>query len=195
VPRTARHHAATRDRLVGLARDLLATRGRRSVQLADVARAAGVTTPALYRYFRDRRELELAVLARQVAEERADTDAADDPTRPGPDRLRAWFARQADYLDRTPRGDQAMLLAAILDAGVDAELATVVAPALERTTDFFARALDDANGDDDVALLAALAAGVTFLHASGHLPRTPEQVYRRALTVLGQPRARSAPSR
>jgi hypothetical protein len=32
--------------------------------------------------------------------------------------------------------------------------------------------------------LAAIAAGVSFLHASGHLQGTPEQIYGRALTVL-----------
>ncbi len=187
MARTRRHHDASRERILDVAEELFVARGSRQVQLADIADAAGLTTPALYRYFRDRRALEVSVLRRQVAEELADTAAATGSSAAGPDRLRAWFDRQAEYLERTDPGAVRILLGAILDGATDEELRATAAPAVDGTNAFFAGAIAPrADRDAILALLAALGAGVSFLHASGQLQVSPRTVYEAALELLGE---------
>lgn len=69
------HVEATRDRLLRIAGDLFARRGYAGVSMRDVARAAGVTKPALYYHFRDKDALvteclltEQAALGRRLVE-------------------------------------------------------------------------------------------------------------------------------
>ncbi len=193
MARTLRHHDASRERIVDVAEALFVARGSRRVQLADIAEAAGLTTPALYRYFRDRRALEVAVLRRQVAEELADTAAAAATGTEGADRLRAWFDRQAAYLEGTDPGAVRILLGAILEGATDDELRAAATPAVEGTNEFFARAVAArADRDAILALLAALGAGVSFLHASGQLGVSPRVVYEKALELLGEGHAGAA---
>lgn len=60
--RRERHHATTRDEIKALAREQLRTGGTAALSLNGVARAMGLTTPALYHYFRSRDELLTALI-------------------------------------------------------------------------------------------------------------------------------------
>jgi AcrR family transcriptional regulator len=79
-----------RDEIVAAAERLLAEQPLEALSLRGVAREVGVSAPALYLHFADRRELVWAVLERRFAElttfTTAAADAADDPR----ERLRAW---------------------------------------------------------------------------------------------------------
>lgn len=78
--------------IVAAAERLLSTQPVEALSLRAVAREVGVTAPALYLHFADRRELVWAMLEHQYGELTAATSAAmahhTDPV----DRLRAWCA-------------------------------------------------------------------------------------------------------
>lgn len=63
VPRRDRIRAATIEEIKATARRLMAESGTVEARFTDIARAMGMTPPALYRYFRDRDELLTALLA------------------------------------------------------------------------------------------------------------------------------------
>jgi AcrR family transcriptional regulator len=68
APRRERARAATIDEIKQTALDLMREHGTTDVRFTDIARAIGMTPPALYRYFADRDELLTALI----------TDAYDD---------------------------------------------------------------------------------------------------------------------
>jgi AcrR family transcriptional regulator len=63
VPRRERARAATIEEIKDTALRLIREQGSTDVRFSDIARAMGVTPPALYRYFADRDELLTAVIA------------------------------------------------------------------------------------------------------------------------------------
>jgi AcrR family transcriptional regulator len=144
------------------------------MQLADLAAAAGITTPALYRYFRDRRDLVLATLRHQVEEFRTETADAEARSGPPSERVAEFFAMQQKYLERTAPGAVRFLLQSILGAVGDADMDAAVTPAATDASRYFRAALDD---EDVAALCAAVAAGVSFLHATERLEVPPSAVY------------------
>lgn len=79
-----------REDLVSAAQRLLATEPVQALSLRAVAREAGVSAPALYLHFADRRELVWAVLCRQFDELAATAAAAADEAADPRDRLRGW---------------------------------------------------------------------------------------------------------
>lgn len=189
MARPSTHHEATRDRLLSLATDAVIERGAGSLQVADVAAAAGLTAPAVYRYFSDRDDLLRATLGRQVeafAREVTDT-ARRAPTRA--ERTATFLADQAAYLERTEVGAVRVVLEAVLAAGADPELATEVAHAVEalRSLDTDDEDIEDEEGDVDAIsaqLLVAACAGIQFLHAAGLLEGPPRTLYGRLLELL-----------
>jgi len=76
--------------IVAAAERLLATQPVESLSLRAVAREVGVTAPALYLHFADRRELVWAVLERQFGALTAATAAAMSDSTDPVDRLRRW---------------------------------------------------------------------------------------------------------
>jgi AcrR family transcriptional regulator len=76
--------------IVAAAERLLRTQPVEALSLRAVAREVGVTAPALYLHFADRRELVWAVLAHQYGELTAATSAATARYQHPGDRLRAW---------------------------------------------------------------------------------------------------------
>ncbi|MEZ5170018.1 MAG: TetR family transcriptional regulator [Acidimicrobiia bacterium] len=187
MARPATHHEATRDRLLSLATAAVIERGASSLQVADVAAAAGMTAPAVYRYFRDRDDLLRATLRRQVevfAREVADASRRA-PT--GAERTATFLADQAAYLERTEVGAVRAVLEGVLAAGADPELVTEVAPAVEALQSL---ATDDGEGSIDALsaqLLAAACAGIQFLHAAGLLEEPPRMLFDRLLELLADP--------
>ena len=83
--RRERVRASTLSEIKACALDLMRERGSTQVHFADIARAMGMTAPALYRYFDDRDDL-LTALIRDAYNDLADTlakaiapvDATDD---------------------------------------------------------------------------------------------------------------------
>ena len=82
------------ERILDAAGDLFAERGPGEVSMGDVARAAGCSRATLYRYFSDRRELQLAYVHREAR------------------RIGALVAREAASVD----GREARLVAAVTSA-------------------------------------------------------------------------------
>ena len=76
--------------IVAAAERLLSTQPVEALSLRAVAREVGVTAPALYLHFADRRELVWAVLVHQYGELTAATSAATGRYPAPRDRLRAW---------------------------------------------------------------------------------------------------------
>ena len=60
---------STRDRLVAAAIEVFVDQGYEQARVQDIARAAGLTTGAIYANFRDKRELLLAAIADRSAAE------------------------------------------------------------------------------------------------------------------------------
>ncbi|PRX49122.1 TetR family transcriptional regulator [Prauserella shujinwangii] len=84
-----------RNQLAGVAAELFSARGYHGVGINDIAAAAGVTGPALYRHFADKRAILAHVLLagiEEMEEATAGALAADDPT---PEQVRELLARLA----------------------------------------------------------------------------------------------------
>ncbi|BDZ41028.1 hypothetical protein GCM10025865_03270 [Paraoerskovia sediminicola] len=77
--------AERRSRILDCSRDLFASSGFHHISMDDIAAAVGVTKPVLYRHFRSKLDLYLAVLEVETAAlTRAVVDALDTVPRPAP---------------------------------------------------------------------------------------------------------------
>src|SRR3954452_2577805 len=103
--RRERVRASTLSEIKGCALDLMRERGSAQIHFADIARAMGMTAPALYRYFDDRDDL-LTALIRDAYNDLGDTltkaiapvDPADDWARlsAGLGAYRSWALDQPE---------------------------------------------------------------------------------------------------
>jgi AcrR family transcriptional regulator len=97
---------------------LFAERGSTATTLDDIAAAAGITKPMIYRHFESKQELELALLAKhrdQLAQAAlAEYDAQGPLEARLPAMIDAWFA----YVERHPHGARMLLR----DAAGDPEI-------------------------------------------------------------------------
>jgi AcrR family transcriptional regulator len=120
--RTEARRAATRERVVAAARELIARGGYGEAQVAAVAARAGVATGTVYRHFPSKADLFAEVFrrvcAREVDAARAAAAAVPDPT--APRRLRAAIETLSHRALRAPRQAWA-LLAEPADPFVEAE--------------------------------------------------------------------------
>ena len=73
--------ARTYDALLAAAAKVFAERGFDGAQTPDIAAEAGVSTGALYRYFKDKRHLFIEMLRHHLAHARAEVAARLDPAR------------------------------------------------------------------------------------------------------------------
>lgn len=189
MARPPTNHEATRDRLLSLATEAVIERGASRVQVAEVAQAAGLTAPAVYRYFRDRDDLLRAALRRQVEEFAREVTDASRRSATREQRTAAFLEDQAAYLERTDVGAVRFLLECVLASADDPGLAAEVVPATEALRGLHGG--DDApdDGGDDALrsarLVAATCAGIQFLHAAGLLEVPPRDLYGRLLELLG----------
>jgi AcrR family transcriptional regulator len=120
--RTEAKRAATRERVVAAARELIARGGYREAQVAAVAARAGVATGTVYRHFPSKADLFAEVFRRvsrrEVDAARAAAAAVADPT--ATRRLRAAIETFAGRALRARRQAWA-LLAEPVDPAVEAE--------------------------------------------------------------------------
>ena len=144
---------------------LFAERGADATRLDDVAAAAGVTKPVLYRHFASKQALHLALLAKTRDELAAAALAALEPGRPVLDGLDAMLDAWFSYVEAHPHAARLLLRD---PAGGD--------PAVEA----FHRELHGLQRAADVALLRE--AGLAI--APAQLEPLAETI-RRSLTGLG----------
>src|SRR3954452_19554806 len=119
---TEARRAATRERVVAAARELIARGGYQEARVAAVAARAGVATGTVYRHFPSKAEL-FAEVFRSVSQREVDAArAAADAAAPGPATPR-WRAASESFARRALRARRQAwaLLAEPVDPAVEAE--------------------------------------------------------------------------
>ena len=134
----------TRDRLVAAAIKVFVEQGYEQARVQDIARAAGLTTGAIYANFRDKRELLLAAIAhRSAAEVETLLHAAE--TTPPRDLLAALGSRVAFRDD-----DRPLLLDAVVASERDPALAALLRDALGERHARIAGLVDQGKSDHTI---------------------------------------------
>jgi AcrR family transcriptional regulator len=136
---------STRDRLVEAAISVFREQGYERARVQDIARAAGLTTGAIYANFRDKRELLLAAISAGSAAEVETLLRASDDLAPR-DVLRALGNRMAFSTSGRP-----LLIEAIVAAQRDPELADMLRTALTRRQEGFAQLVERGRNDGTIA--------------------------------------------
>jgi AcrR family transcriptional regulator len=136
---------STRDRLVDAAISVFREQGYERARVQDIARAAGLTTGAIYANFRDKRELLLAAISAGSAAEvetllRASEDLAPREV------LRALGNRMAFSTSGRP-----LLIEAIVAAQRDPELAEMLRMALTQRQAGFVQLVERGRNDGTIA--------------------------------------------
>jgi AcrR family transcriptional regulator len=135
----------TRERLIAAAIEVFAEQGYEGARLQDIARAAGLTTGAVYANFRGKAELLFAAIGARAGVELDGllaASAAGD--------ARTLLARLGDRLPAR-RDEPALLVDAIAAARRDPELAALLRDRLGRREAMFADVIDRAKHDGAVA--------------------------------------------
>jgi AcrR family transcriptional regulator len=132
---------STRDRLVEAAIEVFVAQGYERARVQDIARAAGLTTGAIYANFRDKRELLLAAIAARSAAE-VETLLAAATSTPPRDLLAALGSRMA-----LRENDRPLLLDAVVASERDPALAALLHDALAQRHDRIASLVDDGKSD------------------------------------------------
>jgi AcrR family transcriptional regulator len=176
-----------RGQLAGVAAELFHRRGYHDVGVNDIAAAAGITGPAVYRHFRSKQEIlghvVLAGVDRLIAAVHATLDAADSAS--APERLDVLLRSLAALsVERRELGALWRREERSLPAGDRAELAT----RLSRATRFGAtlvKALRPALSTEDAVLLCSAALSV-FGSISDHHVSLPKARFERLLHSTAQ---------
>lgn len=131
----------TRERLVAAAIKVFVEQGYEQARVQDIARAAGLTTGAIYANFRDKRELLLAAIAdRSAAEVQALLHAsASTPPR----ELLAALGSRIAFREN----DRPLLLDAVVASERDPELAELLHDALGQRHDRIASLVEHGKSD------------------------------------------------
>lgn len=191
------HHGNLREALIRAALDLIAQKGPAGFTFADAARAAGVSSAAPYRHYRDREALLVDVARRgfELFAERLDrawSDGLPDPFAAFENIGRAYlaFAR-----------DEAPYYSAMFEAGVPTDADPALREASERAFGVLRRAAETLSGGAPAAkrppaLMVALhvwamAHGIASLFARGDagrrsLPMAPEELLEAGVLVYLQ---------
>jgi len=172
------NETSTRGRLLAAALDVFRSEGYERARVQDIARAAGMTTGAIYGNYRDKAELLLAAMATGSAaevESLLESDAALGP--------RAVLAELGRRMQQ-PTQDRPLLLDAVVASRRDPELARLVRDALDRRADRFADLVErgqhagDLDPDLDVDALTrlciTLALGSLVVRELGLAPPEPD---------------------
>lgn len=156
---------STRERLLAAALAVFREQGYERARVADIARAAGMTTGAIYANYRDKAELLLAAIAAGTAAEvRSLLEAAADlPPRAV---LEALGSRIA-----TPQHARPLLLDAVVASTRDPELATLLRELVDRRHAQFADLVERgrADGTLDSTLSSAAISRLCMTLALGSL--------------------------
>jgi AcrR family transcriptional regulator len=135
---------STRERLVNAAIQVFVEQGYEQARVQDIARAAGLTTGAIYANFRDKRELLLASIASRSATEVENLLQSASSTPPR-DLLAALGSRIAFRED-----DRPLLLDAVVASERDPALAALLRDALNQRHERIAGLVDDGKTDQTI---------------------------------------------
>ncbi len=171
---------STRERLVDAAIDVFVDQGYESARVQDIARAAGMTTGAIYANYRGKAELLFDAIGARAGVE---LDALmHERTALG---ARQLLEQLGDRLPEPRDGKPALLLDAISAARRDAELAALLRARFDAREDTLSRLIDDGKRDGSIdasvdtdafarfCTTLAMGALVVALARPGD-PRTPE---------------------
>jgi AcrR family transcriptional regulator len=188
------HHGNLREALIRAALDLIGQKGPAGFTIADAARAAGVSSAAPYRHFRDRDEL-MADVAQRGFELLADELArAWDEGRPAP--LAAFERLGRAYLSFARR--EPAFYAAMFEAGLPPDADMDLRQAGERAFEVLRGASETVTallpkpGRPPASMVAlhvwSLSHGIASLFARGDaarrkLPMSPEELLEAAVLV------------
>ncbi len=139
--------------IVAAAERLLATQSVEALSLRAVAREVGVSAPALYLHFADRRELVWEVLVRQFAELATATATATDGSSDPRVRMREWCLAYCRFGSENP-GHYRALFESWAAERVDIPLAEL--PGSELWRSLLAALAACGTPDDDLEELGAL---------------------------------------
>src|SRR3954470_13207 len=131
----------SRDRLLAAAVQVFVEQGYEQARVQDIARAAGLTTGAIYANFRDKRELLLAAIASRFESEVETMFHAAEHTPPR-DLLAVLGARIAFRDD-----DRPLLLDAVVAGERDEALRTLLQDAVSQRHDNIARLVGHGKAD------------------------------------------------
>ena len=165
APRPSPRAGRTRAAILDAAEGLFADKGFASARLEDVAEAVGIRRASIVYYFRDKRELYEAVLARVFGDFRERLAAALAPPGGLPQRIESAVAAWVDYLGERPALAR-ILLREIADGSPDDPPAVIaqVRPFVELVNRFREETRDDPaarTGPIDPAHLASAIVGST----------------------------------
>ena len=191
------HHGNLREALIRAALDLIAQKGPAGFTFADAARAAGVSSAAPYRHYRDREALLVDVARRgfELFAERLEAAWANGQ----PDPFKAFENIGRAYLAFAR--DEAPYYSAMFEAGVPTEADPALREVGERAFGVLRRAAETLSGGLPAskrppALMVALhvwalAHGIASLFARGDagrrpVPMAPEELLEAAVLVYLQ---------
>jgi TetR/AcrR family transcriptional regulator len=149
---------ASKEELIRIAAELFAERGVEATSLADIAAAAGMTTPALYHYFANRRDLEREAMRLATWSTVANVTAASEVGGSPVARLRALTERHVAFLERAGAGRARFVYWSVIDSAWDAELASAIDPGSGATTKFLRELVEE--GQREGEFRSDLDAGV-----------------------------------
>jgi AcrR family transcriptional regulator len=170
----------TRGRLIAAAAEVFCENGYEGTTVAEVARRAGLTTGAIYANFRDKAELLLQTIERDIAVWVAELEAARNSGVSAADRVLLMARR---LVAQSGQSDRPVFVEMFAAARRDPEVGMRVAEVLAATQAELARLIEKAQDDGDIdqawdtRVLAhfCLAVGVGFTHLEVAGLPAPEQ--------------------
>ena len=192
---------STRSRLIESAAQLFAERGYEGTSIQDVARAAGLTTGAIYSNFRGKREVLLAAIA-EPAEAMA--GAVGEARRAGASALAVIRAGAHDLVARRGRRQRLILTQALVLASRDPIVGQHLRKGLGRTFRGFARFIESGQAEGAISpdvdphayahYAYALTFGAYLLETAG-VPAPDQEAWDRLMDRLLSALSGSSPDR
>lgn len=165
------HHGDLRRTLVRTARDQIAESGADTMSLASLARRAGVSQPAPYRHFADRKALLEAVATEGFGEFAAaltTAAAAGDPN----DALRAMALAYVAFGEANIELYRLMFASRLVpDAGTESALKTAAVDSFNRLREALSVTIPADRVEEEAQLIWAQLHGLVMLKADGQIRR------------------------
>jgi AcrR family transcriptional regulator len=178
---------ASKEELIRISAELFAERGIEATSLADIAAAAGMTTPALYHYFANRRDLEREAMRLATGSMVANVSAVSEVGGPPVARLRALTERHVEFLERAGLGRVRLVYWSVIDSAWDPELASAIDPGSGATTAFLRELVEEGQREGEfrtdvdagvvTELLEACFTGIDYRFAVDRGAVPPREAY------------------
>ena len=124
--------AETREMIVQAASRIFSEKGYHKAQIADIVKAAGISTGSIYAHFKDKRDLFEQIIRENLGTLRATLKKLSQTKRPGDvrERVQQWLPAYVAFFDYVDSNPEQILLIVRGGFGVDEENDTI-------TWDFF----------------------------------------------------------